>query len=254
MDVILEFCDDWFLDKTYAHVLPHPAKPSILSSFNATAASSSSPSSSSISASHNVTSSLSSSYLSLDPNTPATSLLPRDSMLRQCISLYAIALIGALILYYFFCSVSYYLFFDRRLEHHPRFLKNQISMEIKSSMIAAPWIDLLTLPWFLGEVRGHSKMYSNISDFGWTYLVGSVVGFLFFTDFCIYWVHRLEHHPRIYKYIHKPHHKWISEFFFSISHEHPNTRSCSYSRPVPTPWAALAFHPVDGYAQSLPYQ
>jgi lathosterol oxidase len=22
---------------------------------------------------------------------------------------------------------------------------------------------------------------------------------------------------------------------------------------VPTPWAALAFHPVDGYAQSLPY-
>jgi hypothetical protein len=23
---------------------------------------------------------------------------------------------------------------------------------------------------------------------------------------------------------------------------------------VPTPWAALAFHPLDGYAQSLPYQ
>jgi len=24
--------------------------------------------------------------------------------------------------------------------------------------------------------------------------------------------------------------------------------------PVPTPWAALAFHPLDGYVQSLPYQ
>jgi hypothetical protein len=23
---------------------------------------------------------------------------------------------------------------------------------------------------------------------------------------------------------------------------------------VPTPWAAIAFHPVDGYLQSLPYQ
>lgn len=23
---------------------------------------------------------------------------------------------------------------------------------------------------------------------------------------------------------------------------------------VPTPWAALAFHPLDGYVQSLPYQ
>lgn len=41
-----------------------------------------------------------------------------------------------------------------------------------------------------------------------------------------------EHHPSIYKFVHKPHHKWI----------------------VPTPYAALAFHPVDGYAQSLPYQ
>lgn len=25
-------------------------------------------------------------------------------------------------------------------------------------------------------------------------------------------------------------------------------------RAVPTPWAALAFHPLDGYVQSLPYQ
>ena len=245
MDAILEFCDDWFLDKTYAYLLPHPPKPSILSSFNAT---------SSLSSSHNVTSSLSSSYLSLDPNTPFASSLPRDSMLRQCISIYSIALIGALILYYFFCALSYYLFFDRRLEHHPRFLKNQISMEIKSSMIAAPWIDLFTLPWFIGEVRGHSKLYSNIGDYGWTYLAASVVGFLFFTDFCIYWVHRLEHHPRIYKYIHKPHHKWISES--SLTNYEPPIRVCLADLPrlVPTPWAALAFHPVDGYAQSLPYQ
>lgn len=41
-----------------------------------------------------------------------------------------------------------------------------------------------------------------------------------------------QHHKLIYKHVHKPHHKWI----------------------VPTPYAALAFHPVDGYAQSLPYQ
>ena len=204
MDVILEFCDDWFLDKAYAYLLPHPPKPSILSSslLNAT---------SYLASSHNTSNSHSSPYLSLDPSTPTTSLLPRDSILRQCISIYSIALIGALILYYFFCSVSYYLFFDKRLEHHPRFLKNQISMEIKSSMIAAPWIDLFTLPWFIGEVNGKSKLYSKVSDYGWPYLIASTAGFLFFTDFCIYWIHRLEHHPRIYKHIHKPHHKWISE-------------------------------------------
>ena len=32
-----------------------------------------------------------------------------------------------------------------------------------------------------------------------------------------------------------------------------NSRSYAPSLAVPTPWSALAFHPVDGYAQSLPY-
>lgn len=51
--------------------------------------------------------------------------------------------------------------------------------------------------------------YDNISDYGWAYAVLSVPMFLFFTDVGIYWVHRLEHHPLIYKHVHKPHHKWI---------------------------------------------
>jgi lathosterol oxidase len=155
------------------------------------------------------------SYDSTITNHPAfkpTSYLPRDSMIRQSISLYIIAAVGAAAMYFLFCSISYFCFFDRRLEHHPRFLKNQIRMEIKSSMIAIPWIDAMTLPWFLGEIRGHSMIYDNVSDYGWTYFVFSVALYLLFTDFFIYWIHRLEHHPSIYKHVHKPHHKWISEF------------------------------------------
>jgi lathosterol oxidase len=38
----------------------------------------------------------------------------------------------------------------------------------------------------------------------------SAAFFLVFTDFCIYWVHRLEHHPSIYRHLHKRHHKWVS--------------------------------------------
>ncbi|KAG0300843.1 c-5 sterol desaturase [Dissophora globulifera] len=66
---------------------------------------------------------------------------------------------------------------------------------------------------------------------GWGYVAVSVVLFLFFTDFGIYWIHRFLHHPLVYKRIHKPHHKWI----------------------VPTPFSSHAFHPVDGYLQSTPY-
>jgi lathosterol oxidase len=52
-----------------------------------------------------------------------------------------------------------------------------------------------------------------------------------FTDMVIYPTHRMLHHPLIYKYLHKKHHKFV----------------------VPTPFASHAFHPVDGYIQSLPY-
>jgi len=101
------------------------------------------------------------------------------------------------------------------MKKHPRFLKNQVALEIKASIDAFAPLDALTLPWFLAEVRGHSMLYDNISDYGLTYAILSVPFFLVFTDFCIYWVHRLEHHPRLYKHIHKPHHKWLGEFNFS---------------------------------------
>jgi Fatty acid hydroxylase superfamily len=47
-------------------------------------------------------------------------------------------------------------------------------------------------------------------------LIYPLSSFLLVTDYCIYWIHRLEHHPAVYKHIHKPHHKWVGKslFFF----------------------------------------
>jgi lathosterol oxidase len=90
----------------------------------------------------------------------------------------------------------------------------------------------LTVPFFLAEVRGYSKLYATpISAPFPLYNVLQYPLFIAFTDFCIYWIHRGEHHPAVYKWLHKRHHRWI----------------------VPTPFASFAFHPVDGWAQSLPY-
>ncbi|CAK9301603.1 unnamed protein product [Gordionus sp. m RMFG-2023] len=55
--------------------------------------------------------------------------------------------------------------------------------------------------------------------------------FIAFTDALIYWIHRMLHYPPVYIKFHKQHHKWK----------------------VPTPFASHAFHPLDGFAQSLPY-
>ena len=102
----------------------------------------------------------------------------------------------------------------------------------------AAWLNLMTLPWFVAECRGYSAMYASMADgpfgdswAGYAYAAVSAVLFLVWTDFAIYWVHRWLHWPSVYKHLHKPHHKWV----------------------IPTPFASHAFHPIDGYLQSLPY-
>lgn len=183
MDVALEILDPLIFDKAYAYFALAPAADS-----NGTAQ----------------------SGLGVTPSASSDSAWPRDNILRQSISILLITQIGATLLYWVFSAFSYYFVFDRRLEYHPRFLKNQVWQEIMSSMNAVPWINILTLPFFLAEVRGKSLLYTRVDEYGWAWLGISTVLFMIWNDFLIYWIHRLEHHPSVYKYIHKPHHKWIS--------------------------------------------
>lgn len=122
--------------------------------------------------------------------------------------------------------------FDKRTFNHPKYLKNQISMEIRQSLEAFPGMSALTLPFFLAEVRGLTKMYDTTEEGpGLWYNFVQFPLFFLFTDCLIYMIHRGLHHKSIYKYLHKKHHKWI----------------------MPTPFASHAFHPIDGFSQSLPY-
>jgi lathosterol oxidase len=121
MDVALEFLDPLVLDKAYAWALPS-------SDFGLS----------------------NTSYSNLSAvNTAATSQWPRDNIYRQILSILVITQLGATSLYLFFSALSYYFVFDRRLEYHPRFLKNQVRQEIISSLSAVPFINFLTLPIFL---------------------------------------------------------------------------------------------------------
>ncbi|KAK9766754.1 c-5 sterol desaturase, variant 2 [Basidiobolus ranarum] len=155
----------------------------------------------------------------------------RDALLRQFSSLLFLAAFGAYTLYMVFSTLSFHLFFDKRQMNHPRFLKDQVNQEIKMATDSIPLMALLTAPFFILEVRGYSQLYESVDEYGWPYLFFSIALFLFITDFGIYWIHRGLHHKSVYARLHKPHHKWI----------------------VPTPFASIAFHPVDGWAQSLPY-
>ncbi|KAI0279264.1 fatty acid hydroxylase [Russula aff. rugulosa BPL654] len=235
MDLVLSVADEYLLDKAWAFIVPASifVTPSRVVNISQ---SSLAPITLRWQPSwhHNLVSHLPHPPLpsTYDPSTLIPlSAWPRDYIPRQIISLSVVTLIGIFCLYFLFAGLSYQYIFNHDMMNHPRFLKNQVKLEIQCSLRAFPGMTLLTLPWFQAEVRGYSKLYDSVDDYGLAYLLFSVPFFLVFTDYGIYWVHRTLHHPSIYKYVHKPHHRWL----------------------IPTPFASHAFHPLDGYLQSVPY-
>ncbi|RUS78846.1 hypothetical protein EGW08_013388 [Elysia chlorotica] len=156
-----------------------------------------------------------------------------DLPLRQVISLLLIANIGGYLLYFIVAGLSYVFIFDHKLMTHPQILQNQIRKEITVAVLSVPLMSIPTVAIFFAEVRGYSKLYDNVADtrLGMAGVFLSMFTFIAFTDMCIYWIHRFLHHRLVYRHLHKLHHKWK----------------------VPTPFASHAFHPADGFLQSLPY-
>ncbi|KAK6454010.1 C-5 sterol desaturase [Scheffersomyces xylosifermentans] len=161
------------------------------------------------------------------------SFLARSNLIRELISLFVVTAVFGWALYFGVASFAYCTVFDKKIFNHPRYLKNQIWLEIERAATAIPVMVLLTTPFFLGEINGYSFLYMNIDEStgGWKAVWLQIPSFILFTDCGIYFIHRWLHWPAVYKALHKPHHKWI----------------------VCTPFASHAFHPVDGFAQSLPY-
>lgn len=171
-------------------------------------------------------------FFTIEPSQAAyMSAWPRDNIFRQAISLFLITWVFGLIVYFVFATLSYIFVFDKNTKNHPKYLRNQVWLEIKQTNVSMPGMALCTLPIFLAEVRGFGKLYDLTEGPGGWYNWAQFPIFIVFTDFCIYWIHRWLHHPFVYKHLHKPHHKWI----------------------MPTPFASHAFHPLDGFAQSFPY-
>ncbi|QIW98434.1 hypothetical protein AMS68_003952 [Peltaster fructicola] len=181
-----------------------------------------------------------SQFVSFPPSQYAyQSSMDRDNIWRQAISLYFLTWFSATAIYFLCATLSYVFVFDKTTFNHPKYLKNQIRMEIRQTLESIPIMTIFTVPFFVAEVRGHGFMYDTISTAPFNHFLFNIFGsaynwiqfpfFLMFTDFFIYWIHRGLHHPLVYKRLHKPHHKWI----------------------MPTPYASHAFHPLDGYSQIM---
>ena len=102
MDVALEYADEYFFDSLYAKLLP------------------------------------SQSIVNGTLDDVVTSAWSRDNDMRICLSLFVIVTLGGWFFYLSAATFSYYVFFDHEYMKHPKFLKNQVRLEIDCAVKAVP--------------------------------------------------------------------------------------------------------------------
>lgn len=98
-----------------------------------------------------------------------------------------------------------------------------IRQDIILSVSAAVLFALLAAVMMLAYLGGHTRLYSDVSQYGWWYIGVSFAATLLLQDAYFYATHRLLHHPWLFRRIHRGHH----------------------ASPIPTPWTSFAFEPSE---------
>lgn len=111
-------------------------------------------------------------------------------------------------------TFAYFLFWKKlkkkltnwRIQLKQRADSQQIKAELKNAIGTLSVGALFSSIVIYASTLGYTKIYTDFDDY---HLAWSLLGFfilLIIDDTWFYWMHRLLHHPRIYKYIHKEHH------------------------------------------------
>lgn len=106
--------------------------------------------------------------------------------------------------------------------------RRQIFREIGWSLLSATIFASVSMLGIMGlATLGINKIYTDTSDYGWAYLLFSLLAMIVAHDGYFYWTHRLMHIPSVLRVTHLLHHR---------------------SR-VTTPWTAYSFDPIEAVVQ-----
>ncbi|MCB1144196.1 MAG: sterol desaturase family protein [Leptospiraceae bacterium] len=81
---------------------------------------------------------------------------------------------------------------------------------------------------FIGKQMGWTRIYNDVSEYGWGYLVFSLIATILIHDTYFYWAHRMMHHRLLFKKVHLVHHLSTN----------------------PSPWASFSFHPYEAVLEA----
>jgi lathosterol oxidase len=138
--------------------------------------------------------------------------------------------VGAIWAYY-----GYFCFGDKLYAPGAIPAWKDVAEQMKVSNWSMPLYSVLPTLTEMAAEKGWTKAYPRIDNVGLPLYI--LYFFLYMTsvEFCVYWMHRLLHEIKwAYKYLHLDHHKYNKEHTLS-------------------PFAGLAFHPLDGILQAVPY-
>ena len=152
---------------------------------------------------------------------------------------YYLVFAGIILIRYFLVAGGTYLFlysFGNQflIKHKPSLQLPLVSWksikhDIKLSLLATATLAFCAALLMVSYDFGLTQLYASWNQYGLWYLGLSFVGILILQDTCFYFIHRLFHHPLLFKHLHSGHH---------------------YST-TPTPWTSLALDPPEALVQGI---
>jgi lathosterol oxidase len=138
--------------------------------------------------------------------------------------------------YFVLAGIPFLLFYKLR---HSKFSKSKIQSRLASkkdfirevfySMLSTAIMSVIAFAVLFTPLKGYTLIYTDINTFGLWYIGLSVFLSLVIHDTYFYWMHRLLHHPKIFRYTHLVHHKSVN----------------------PSPWASYSFHFFEAITEGL---
>lgn len=146
------------------------------------------------------------------------------------------AIYGAVAIRYLIIASFFYLIYYKVRRDKLSFKKIQLKFpkgsdylrEIKYSLLSVVFIGVMGALTLVDPVRSYTQVYFEFGAMPTWYYIISFPLMLIIHDTYFYWMHRVLHHPSIFKTTHLVHHKSTN----------------------PSPWAAYAFHPFEAIAEA----
>lgn len=142
--------------------------------------------------------------------------------------IYSVVVLPFFLIFWVFLKPKYQ---NRRIQEKQRSTPSIIRQEIKNSIITILIFAIIDVALYVAQLNGYTQIYDNVNEYSWGYFVFSILLMILLHDAWFFFTHRLMHHPKLFKYIHKVHHQSTD----------------------PSPFAAFSFHPLEAVVEAGAY-